>query len=668
VRRLAITVAVDPAAGTHLLGAELGALLNPLTVELVRAECLPGAYSGNPAHGGPFEELAHRCRPVHISWRLPLGAGPFRSKAKPHGRSISWNEKHTVLAGDLNAEELAEALCTQPLAIQLRDRDPLVRSSSAVELDPLRSASSPADAAALASAPTAAAGAATAVDDPDADLRAPYGVGLANFSSLVTKARDGRPGIEPFASRRVTLAVQIVASKRPPAREPPDADVFPFYPIDTPPYYPGHYVEEGTCVTLRVETLLPLGARPPAPAARLQRVLVWMAYGDTSLLQQLNGLIESVNRRRGLDSPSAWQQYSSSGTEERDVITGFQLTDGLMRLFVLEGGAAQFTEGASLESDAPRPLNGMGELAVLLKAASEREAVEQRRFLINWKASFGRRLYGSFETPTKLIKLRQPLHELMCTPAPYVHGRVSVDCALALTRIYASLSCARLRDVHKYALWVPAVTLLDLEKKFGDALTVADRNGMPLADTDAASAVEDDAYHASSPLLKGSGGHEQSGRGLPRSKPPTDAAMPTSFARSLRERAARAALDYVALNARPLVCANPQRPKRTFEFDRSELAAPDGQMYVYSSQRYASAETHKRLLKAMCEEEAGRTGFLRSYNAEFLAAADIGDDDDAVSENAAAPGWRAEARALAAREPFLRAYRPGGPPSPIATS
>ncbi|KAJ1616131.1 hypothetical protein T492DRAFT_851045 [Pavlovales sp. CCMP2436] len=77
------------------------------------------------------------------------------------------------------------------------------------------------------------------------------------------------------------------------------------------------------------------------------------------------------------------------------------------------------------------------------------------------------RLYTAFETPTKLFKLRQPFGELMRTPAPYIHGRVSADCVLALTRMASTLQMERLRDVHKGSLWMPAIAVLDLEKKFG---------------------------------------------------------------------------------------------------------------------------------------------------------------------------------------------------------
>ncbi|KAJ1631749.1 hypothetical protein T492DRAFT_993466 [Pavlovales sp. CCMP2436] len=127
VRRLAVTVGVDPGAGTDFLGPELGAVLNPMTVELLRAEDLPSAYSGNPTAGGPFEDLMRCCRPVVVQWKLPLGAGAFRSSERPHARKITFGEKQTIFAGLLDGAAFSQALCSHPIEIELRDRDPLAR-------------------------------------------------------------------------------------------------------------------------------------------------------------------------------------------------------------------------------------------------------------------------------------------------------------------------------------------------------------------------------------------------------------------------------------------------------------------------------------------------------------------------------------------------------------
>jgi len=451
-------------------------------------------------------------------------------------------------------------------------------------------------------------------------------LGLANLSALVPKTAGDLPGIMPFASRRLSVSVQILPSARAHTRAPSDSNVFPFYPLETLPYFPGQFLEAGTCLTLKVETLFPLGSRPPPSSLRLHRLVVSMSYGDTALLLRINKVIAATNEAADMTSPSAWRAYRESASETIDVLTGFQLTDGRIRLFVFEGHAATFKEGAGLDSDSPSPTNGMGGLAAVLERKEASERLQGRRYLANWKLFFAQRLYTAFETPTKLFKLRQPFGELMRTPAPYIHGRVSADCVLALTRMASTLQMERLRDVHKGSLWMPAIAVLDLEKKFGDVLTVADRNGVSLAENVDTDSVESEVLTPSH--ADGGGGAERAKALRALGRATTDASMPESFAIALQERAARAAFDHVAHNAMPLICENPQRPRRTFEFDRSQLAAPDGQIYVYSSQRYSTTIAHKRLLRGACEEEAERTGYLRTYNKEFLAAAEIGDENE----------------------------------------
>ena len=160
--------------------------------------------------------------------------------------------------------------------------------------------------------PSVEASAANAAD-PEEDLRTPHGVGQASLSALVPKARGDRAGIATFASRRLTVCVQILPSRRGRARPPADSTTPPFFPVDTLPYYAGRYVEAGTCVTLRVESLVPLGARPAPPAVRLQRVLVSMPYTDNSLLHAISEVVDDANAAAGVASPSAWQAHSASG-------------------------------------------------------------------------------------------------------------------------------------------------------------------------------------------------------------------------------------------------------------------------------------------------------------------------------------------------------------------
>ena len=83
-----------------------------------------------------------------------------------------------------------------------------------------------------------------------------------------------------------------------------------------------------------------------------------------------------------------------------DLVTGVQLVDGETRLFVYEGQPASF-----------EPLNAMGRL---MKMLERKQPNSNTAFtLMNSSITFPARLYNSFEMPTKLIKLRAPLPQLL---------------------------------------------------------------------------------------------------------------------------------------------------------------------------------------------------------------------------------------------------------------
>lgn len=644
-------------SGERLLDDELTRELNPMTFEIVRAEGLPPDYSGNSGLGGPFEELARSCGHVYVSLRLPQGLGTFVTTSQPHASTLRWNEKRTIFAGTLDPQSLLTELSSEALELELHDRDPLPKAARAAAegsgANDDSAAGGGAAAAEAAEGAPAAAGedaAATAADDK---LKQPFGVASVNLAALVPKPHGDRPDVKAFASRRQTVVVQVVPSERAAERAPPDSSTFPFFPVDTLPYYPGKYVENGTCVTIKVESAVPLRARPRGFEHDLQRVVVTMRYDDTKLLGRMSRVIEQVNSMSGVSSTSSWSEYKASGLadERLDCLSGFQLTDGTLRLFVVEGGFARWEAGTGADDDQPQPLNGMAALAVVLRRTDASERKLGRRYLTNWKLHFPKRLYTAFETPLKLIKLRQPFSELMSKPNVYVHGRVPEACARALTRIFSTLAMDRLRDMHKNSLWVPVDALLELDKKFGDVLTVADRHGVRENTVE----VERDAVRGAAKDASGTQDGEAEAERVPvsKNKADTDSRLPTSFAESIRARRTREPLDYVKRNAEPLVCANPLRPKRVFEFSRDDLAGPDGQVYIYSSQRYSSAMLHQAQLRKACQEEAERTGVLRTYNAEYLSAAEIGEEsEDEV-------GARATLRAARpARRVCWRARRP----------
>ena len=233
-----------------------------------------------------------------------------------------------------------------------------------------------------------------------------------------------------------------------------------------------------------------------------------------------------------MNSASAWESYKESRREDLDLITGLQLVDGETRLFAFEGLPAT-TE----------PLNAMGRLCarprpnlshertclmtspppppppfpppcwrmglatprvvltsplccrtgILVRVAVDRCALLERRApnsataftLMNTAITFPARLYNTFEMPTKLIKLRAPLPQLLLRPDVYEYLRVAEGCRDALLCLGCLLKSPTLRHAFKSAAFPQAGHLLQLEKKFGGVQLVVDREG-----------VVDDGAHA----------------------------------------------------------------------------------------------------------------------------------------------------------------------------
>merc|ERR1712185_556492 len=98
--------------------------------------------------------------------------------------------------------------------------------------------------------------------------------------------------------------------------------------------------------------------------------------------------------------------------------------------------------------------------------------------LMSSSITFPSRMYNSFEMPTKLIKLRSTLPQLLNRPDVYQYLRVAEGCRDALLCLGALLRSTTLRYAFKAAAFPDAKHLLQLEKKFGGVQLVVDREGV----------------------------------------------------------------------------------------------------------------------------------------------------------------------------------------------
>lgn len=408
----------------------------------------------------------------------------------------------------------------------------------------------------------------------------------------------------------------------------------------TDEYYPGAYLESGTEITISLELAAPLDPeKAPQPSAELQRVVTCIRYNDTPMLLALLGVVKAANDAIGMNSASAWESYKESRREDLDLITGLQLVDGETRLFAFEGLPAT-TE----------PLNAMGRLCALLERRAPNSATAFT--LMNTAITFPARLYNTFEMPTKLIKLRAPLPQLLLRPDVYEYLRVAEGCRDALLCLGCLLKSPTLRHAFKSAAFPQAGHLLQLEKKFGGVQLVVDREGVVDDDDD-----DDDSFGISDgigvPARAGGGKHR---RKHERRKASTDDKNEEWYG-SLKARELAEPIDYLAKNIADLPVA--PEPKPLPEWYLASIPQPSGPVYAYSGQRLNQTDVQKEALRATLAT-LHRKGAHMTYNRQYLWADSIGDSEERkgyAKPDAHLKPWDPSAPAVYNKDGTLSSYR-----------
>lgn len=424
-------------------------------------------------------------------------------------------------------------------------------------------------------------------------------------------------GIPSRPERRLTLDLDVQPCTRPRTRAEPEDE-------ETADYHPGRYVESGCCVTVKVEMAASLPSESQAALAEaapvaVQRIVTLVHYKDSRTLEAILGAVEAVNSESGVTSAGRWASYKEGKREDLDVITGVQLIDGPTRLFVLEGHPAAFKADG-------RPENGMATLSILLERVAPNTktsfTLSDRRLL------FPGRCYGSFELPTKLFKIRLPLPELIVRPEIYQHLRVADACRDAVLALAKLLASPTLRLAHKHLAFPAAHHFLELEKKFGAAVTIQDIEGVPLGAGDAASVYS--SARGSSIAGKSAVGSEGEGR-PERLKAATDSSNPL-YLQALAERATREKTDFLRRNIESLPKPVERRPLPDFYLASLEAVRQHTggrPLGTYSGQRLNPTEVQKAVLQTRLREmgtrTAGKDGVHYTYAANYLNAESMGE-------------------------------------------
>ena len=652
---LASYVGASVTADVPLLSPELLTGLNPMSVTLVRADGMPAHYSGTPFKR-PFVELSEVCAPVYVTWEL-LGS-QHKCAARPHGATILWNERRLLLAGSrvIDPKQLCKQLREEGLRLELHDRDPLEPDEPAGDAP---AAVDVADGEGGAEAGAEGGGgegegaaegepasAPAAAPEPESAQFPPFGTASSRLGMLIPRRPTDAAisyaagGIPVRADRRVMLELEVYPCERPKKKPEPEEAAAE--------YYPGAYLESGTELTVSIELATTLVAeKKPKPAAELQRIVTLIRYNDTPTLLGLLNVVKAANDAIGMNSASAWESYKEDKREDLDLVTGIQIVDGETRLFVFEGQPATF-----------EPLNAMGRLGKMLERTQPNSA--SAFTLMNTSITFPSRLYNTFEMPTKLIKLRATLPQLLLKPDIYQYLRVQEGCRDALLCLGKLLLSTTQRYAYKAEAFPQAAHLMQLEKKFGGVQLVVDREGVVDDDED------EDEEEGLTGAPVGAGGRKQGGGGRRHRHAPRKAATDCQNEQwygSLKEREEAEPINYLARNIADL--PKPPTPAPLPDWYLAAIPRPKGPIYAYSGQRLNQTEVQKEALRTTLEK-MHKQGKHMSYNRNFLWADSIGDREPPKPKREEIPNldpdrhlvpWDARAPPVYNKDGTLSSYR-----------
>ncbi|WIA12268.1 hypothetical protein OEZ85_012330 [Tetradesmus obliquus] len=164
-----------------------------------------------------------------------------------------------------------------------------------------------------------------------------------------------------------------------------------------------------------------------------------------------------------------------------DLLTGFQLADGALRLVVLEGPA----EGIGMA----QAIAGIARWALEDQLDWQQEEQQERwlprKVIYNPSIRYPGRLYAGLGVDLWMLKLKGTLAAIGAQPGSYASGRVHPDCIAGLECFLGQAGSAGLaRLLDELRLYPTAAQLHLMDKKFGGELTKADVLGVEAEEPD----------------------------------------------------------------------------------------------------------------------------------------------------------------------------------------
>jgi len=137
--------------------------------------------------------------------------------------------------------------------------------------------------------------------------------------------------------------------------------------------------------------------------------------------------------------------------------------DQEMRMYIIEGLGGQ--------------MKGLHQF--YLDNERQRPNDKKYKLIYNPEVRFKNRLYLDFNVQIKKIKMREPITKIMGTPDVYLRSKVPDDIYDTLQKFAEIRKLDRMHLVRNFNLFPEPERLLNLERKYGDALSYEDLYGVP---------------------------------------------------------------------------------------------------------------------------------------------------------------------------------------------
>ena len=517
---------VSTTASHILLSEELESKLNPLSVTIRKVKGLPGTnidLNNNKesqfAKNGMHDLLNQYCRPMYTVFRFYDGDTIPRVCRTPPlsqhraGNRVTLNHTTVFLAGLMSRDKVQEWLDSKPLIVQLHDRDIRPSKEDRELQEEKREAMIRAAAANVVDDGAESADAVGPTDIFDVDQKVLarqeaeaikaadiYAHGQAEFrlNGLLNRANELSNVFKRTAIRRAAEAAKAAGVEPEEADEEATkalndksvclklkSDVLPKKRQVVPsaaekiaewdlsdeericrraPMY--MHNDTNMTITVRLANpifpeLTPLDA---VPQAIFERAIFMFPYKEKEVLQQLREAMDAVNSKAipfaSLRSYQLTDEQAQAADEGKlDIVSGFQAVDDNTRIIVVEG----LSEGGMkcIREGVPRTKSN----------------TDRRKFFCSPDVRFTERIYTPYHVDLKMVRLRDPLQQILKNPNIYNRALVSQKCFDALHRLGELRKTNRMRTVKLMNLFPEVEGLEELESKYGETVTLMDMFG-----------------------------------------------------------------------------------------------------------------------------------------------------------------------------------------------